>query len=322
MKKSFTTPFLLLLVLFFSFASCTSDPTASNTGSENNNEETQATEDDVVVDTTPSLSPPDCIVKGQVLEGNTLWIPEMDMLAVIKADESTTEDEIPSHRIFELLDGRSCDVKFTETLPENVSPDFPYYLANIQYNKGSHLLGIQGYYDIYICDLDNNNKLSKLKPEFYNERMYDDPQSGMVRRIEVWEDYLLGYAQDVGAFVFDLSDEDNPKAIIPFAEWQNMDDAKFHSLFLLPTEKGYQGIMPIYNVDEGKFILNPIFETAQNISLNLPKNVRNNKQLVLRNADNADKAYAIDLEKRKLVNLPQDIATKKTQEIIKWMKTQ
>ena len=321
MKKIFFTPFTFILIFSFVLSSCT-DPTPSNSSTgEQTTQEGQSIED-TEIDTTPSLSPPECDVVGQVLEGNTLWLSEMDILAVIKADESTTVDDIPSHRILELLDGRSCNLQFTTTLPENVSPDFPYYLANIQYNKSSHLLGIQAYYDIYVCDLDNDNKLSKLTPEFYSERLFDDPQSGMIRRIEVWEDYLLGYAQDVGAFVFDLSDKENPKAMIPFAEWQNNEDGQYHSLFLLPTKNGHQGIMPTYNFDEDKFILNPIFETAQNISLNIPKNVRNNEQLVLRNADDQSKVYAIDMGKRQLLELPSEIVNQKTQAILKWMKSQ
>lgn len=319
MKKSVLTPFTLVLIFFFTLSSCT-DPSPANSSAETDTTQNEQAPEDGELTATPSINAPECVIKGQVLEGNTLWLSEMDILAVIKADESTTIDDIPSHRILEILDGRSCEVRFSETLPENVSPDFPYYLANIQYNKGSHLLGIQAYYDIYVCDLDNNNKINKLSPEYFTERLFDDPQSGMIRRIEVWEDYLLGYAQDVGAFVFDLSDKENPKAMLPFAEWQNSDDAQYHSLFLLPTKDGYQGIMPNYNFNEGKFILNPIFETAQNISLNVPKNVRNNEHLVLRSADDQNQIYAIDLGKRELVKLPSEIVNQKTQAILKWIK--
>lgn len=320
MKKSFIFTNSLVFLLLISLFSCT-DPSTSNSNVDEQGTHANSTEKEDTIDMTPSLSQPDCVVEGQVLEDNTLWMPEMDIVAVIKANESTTKEGFePSHRILEVLDGRSCEVKFTETLPENTSPDYPYYIAKIQYNKESRIIGILGYYDVYICDLDQDNKLTKLSPEYFDERLFDDPQSGMIVRLEVWEDYLLGYAQDVGAFAFDLSDKSAPKAVIPFAEWQNNETAAYHSLFLLPTEDGQQAIMPSFDAEQDNFMLHPIFDSPQNVSTNIPKNVRNNQFLVLRDAKDSNKAFAIDLNQREQLDLPDDVAGLKTQEILDWAK--
>lgn len=314
MKKSFSL--VLFLALFI--AACGSDSTASS-GTEQQTENVEQTTDKAI-DEEPSLSAPDCVVMGQVLEGNTFWMADLDILAVIKADESTTKEGFePSHRILELLDGRSCEVKFKEELPENTSPDYPYYIAQIQYNNASHLVGIKGYYDVFICDLDNENKISKLSPEFMTKRAYDDPQSGMIQRIELWENYLLGYAQDVGTFAFDLSDKAAPKAVTAFAEWQDKSNGRYHSLFMLPTEGGQQAIIPFYDSEADNFELHPIFNQAEDVSLNIAKSARNNQFLVLRSATDETKAFGVDLKSRTQVSLPAEVSNMKTQDIIKWM---
>jgi hypothetical protein len=272
---------------------------------------------------TPTLAPPDCTIEGEILDGNRIWLQSRDVLAVIKADETTAEEGYgPGHRILEILDGRSCAQKFQTTLPENTSPDYPYYIAKVQYNSGSNLIGIQGFYNVLVCDLDDNYSITELKPEFFAEREYDDPQSGMVQRIEVWENYLIGYTQDLGAFAFDLSDRTAPKVALPFAEWQNDEDGGYHSLFLLPTDKGMQAIMPFYDAEADSFPLSPLFASPEEISDQVAKSARNNQFLVLRKQDENRTPLAINLGTRELMNLPTNVAAKGTQDILKWMRAQ
>ncbi|RMF04740.1 MAG: hypothetical protein D6772_00185, partial [Bacteroidetes bacterium] len=263
----------------------------------------------------PTLQAPTCEIEGEVLEGNRYWEDENDVLVVIKADQSTTTEEYgPSHRILEVRHGRTCEVVFRTTLPVNTSPDFPYYLAPIQYNKVSNLVGIQGYYDIYVLDLANEYKLTKLEPEFFSERAYDDPQSGMIQRLEVWEHYLIGFAQDIGSFVFDLNEKDHPRAVLPFAEWRDPDTGRYHSLFLVPAEDGYQGIMPWYDAESGEYHLNPIFAEPRPLSLNVQKGARNNQFLVLRGTDGDQSIYPINLGSRELVkDVPAEVLAQGTQ---------
>ncbi|MEL7220506.1 MAG: hypothetical protein AAGJ93_04255 [Bacteroidota bacterium] len=294
-------------------ADATSD-TATETGTANRAIESENTE--------PSLAAPACEIEGEVLDGNRIWLQSTDVLAIIKADESTTQEGFgPSHRIFEIRDGRSCELQFTTTLPENQSPDFPYYVADIQYNNGSNLVGIRGFYDAYVCDLNQDNKLTKCSPSFYTEREYEDAQSGMIQRLEVWEDYLLGYAQDCGTFAFDLSDPNQAVAVLPFAEWRDPDIGRYHSLFLLPTNDGVQGIMPYFDAEEDSFMLYPLFDEPQQLSTNVPKSARNNQFLVLRNS-NTNQPFAINLGTRDLMDPPTDVSAQGTQEILDWMRNE
>jgi hypothetical protein len=310
---------MFLFIALLTMVACTDTGTSSSTSTDSE----ASTNVEPEQPTTPSLTPPDCQIDAEVLDGNRVWIKSKDVLAVVKADESNVNEEMgPSHRVLEILDGRSCEQKFQAKLPENTSPDFPYYIAEIQYNNVSNIIGIQGFYKVMICDLEQNYKLTELKPEFFLEREYGDPQSGMIQRLEVWEDYLLGYTQDLGAFAFDLSDRNAPKAVLPFAEWQDPDNSRYHSMFLLPTEGGVQAILPFYDAEEDNFMLYPLFDTPQQVSDQVTKSARNNQLLVLRKQDEGKTPIAIDLGARDLVDLPASIASKNTQEILKWMRAQ
>lgn len=319
MIRGHLSPMFLLIALFLMVA-CTDTGTTSNTSTSGTEDSTATAAEEPA---TPTLTPPDCQINTEVLDGNRVWVKSKDLLAVIKADEGEANEEMgPSHRTLEILDGRSCEQKFQTKLPENTSPDFPYYIAEIQYNNVSNIIGIQGFYKVIICDLEQNYKLTELKPAFFTEREYDDPQSGMVQRLEVWEDYLLGYTQDLGAFAFDLSDRNAPKAVLPFAEWQDPDNSRYHSMFLLPTEGGVQAILPFYDAEEDNFMLYPLFDEPQQVSDQVTQSARNNQFLVLRKQDEARTPLAIDLGARDLVALPANIAAKNTQDILKWMRAQ
>lgn len=314
-----TNPFFVLSLIILLISACGDPVPATNNGS-STTDTTTTTE----APSEPTLEAPDCVVSGDVLEGNRSWNSSQDLLLVIKADSSTyVEGYGPSHRIFEVLDGRSCETQFQQLLEENTSPDYPYYLANIQYNHASNLVGIQGYYDLYICDLANDYQLTKLSPEFFSEREYDDPQSGMIVRLEVWENYLFGFAQDCGPFAFDLSNREEPSTVLPFAEWLNGDISRYHSLFLLPSEGGgLQALMPYYDYEADAFSITPLFQEPVALSTNVPRSARNNRFLVLRGESDASTFYPIDLGNREVVDLPEDMKDKDTQAILQWMRDQ
>ncbi len=316
MRKSTLTFGTLFLALSL-FVGCGDVPTSTtDTG--------QVTEDSTsdTAEATPSLSPPECTINGEVLEGNQVWDSGLDLLAVIRADKDlANEDDILSHRIFEVLDGRTCETKFTTTLKENISPDYPYYLADIQYNAVNNYVGIQGHSTVYICDLANNFAMSELKPSYFTEREYADAQSGMILHLEVWEDYLLGYAQDCGPFAFNLNAEEDAQPILPFAEWQNTDDGRFHSLFLMPSGNGGQQVLlPHFDSDSSNFVITPVFDGPKALSTNIPTSARNNRFLVLRGEGNADQVFPIDMKQRQLIELPAEVAQQATQDILEWMR--
>ena len=313
---------LFAVVLLFSLiSSCGETPPSSSPTTEPTTSENPIDDELTEEQTEPALAAPDCTIEGEVLDGNQLWLPSADILAVIKAGEAT-EGYGPSHRTLQLLDGRSCETKFETELPENSSPDYPYYIAEVQYNNLSNLLGIRGFYKVLICDMANEYAIRELEPEYFAEREYDDSQTGMVQRLEVWEDYLLGYAQDCGPFAFDLSEPASPKAVIPFAEWQNPEDATFHSLFLLPTEGGVQAILPSFDAEEDAFTLHPLFEEPVEVSQQVQQSARNNQFLVLRQTNAERTPLAINLGTRKLMPLPAELAQSGVQDILSWMRQQ
>ena len=262
----------------------------------------------------------DCQVSGEILEDNQFWIKEQEVLVVIKADSSTLDaDYGPGHRILELYDTKDCSLLERHELPVDVSPDFPYYIAEITYNNSSQLVAIHNFHFIYIYDVENRQLLPQLQPQYLTERSGVDAQSGSIQRLEVWEKYLMGFSRDYGSFAFDLTSRQKPQPVLPFAEYEAQAEV-YHSLFLLKSEGGYQAIMPNYNYESGEFSINPAFRAPVTLNTNVPKSARNNRFLVLRRDNEAKSAVAFDLEGRKAVDLPADIASQQTKNVLDWLK--
>ncbi|MFN7118413.1 MAG: hypothetical protein ACK4TA_16570 [Saprospiraceae bacterium] len=264
-----------------------------------------------------------CTVKGEVLEGNLFWARDQEVLVAITADSTTYSADLdaPGHRILEIYDTKNCSLIQRQVLPVDESPDFPYYISDITYNNVTHLVGIRGTSSIYLYDVASRKLLPRMKPQFATKRPGIDAQSGMVQRLEVWENYLVGYAQDYGAFVYNMTNAQNPTPVMPLGEYK-VQDGEYGSLFLLPAGTGNaeQGIMPSYDRETGEFKVNTIFDQPIDINTaQVNKSALNNRYIVLRNtADNT--AYAVDLQAQKRIDLPADIAAKPTQEILSWVR--
>ncbi|MEZ5039141.1 MAG: hypothetical protein R2828_04590 [Saprospiraceae bacterium] len=263
-----------------------------------------------------------CELKDKVLEGNQTWLNDQELLIAIVADETTADPDFgDGHRVLLVIDTKTCEQIQREVLPVSGSPDFPYYIAEIVYNNTSQLVGIRGADVIYCYDVKKRQLLAPLKPQFLTERITDDAQSGMIQRLEVWENYLIGYAQDMGTFVFDVSNEEAPKPLLPYAEFKTQ-NGDFNSLFMVPSaDDRLQGIIPQYDYDADEFKINPLFSQSKNINTNLPKSAKNNRFLVLREKGNNEAAVGIDMQECKEVNLPVDVASQKTQEILQWLRS-
>ncbi len=309
--------FLLVTIstLFYSCGGETGSSSTTETTTEQN--DTTSTEGDII--DTPTTH--NCEVEGEILEGNQFWIRDSETLIVIKADSTTNDADFgPSHRILEVYNTQNCERVFREVLPVNVSPDFAYFLAQILYNKNSQLVGIRGFGKIYCYDVENHKLLEPLTPKFQSERFAEDAQSGMIQRLEVWEDYLVGYSQDKGTFVFNFKDKNNPQAVMPFGELA-LTETDFASLFLLPSSNGgMQAILPKYDPNTSEFSINPLLSTPTELETNIPQSARNNRFLVIKAKTNGQEALAIDMQNFQSVDLPADVKDKKTQEILTWMK--
>jgi len=264
----------------------------------------------------------DCNVEGEVYEGNQQWFRGKNTLVAITANESTFDEALgASHRALVAYNTEDCSEIFREVLPVSVSADYPYYLTPIDSIKGE-LVGVQGTDRLYVFDVTNNILSPVLNPDFKSNRQLDDAQSGAIVGMETWGRYLIGYAEDKGAFVYNLTIPKSPKQENAFAEYKQK-DGSFASLFLL-KEKGnnMQAVLPEYDLNQRKFELNPMLAEATDISQQVNKNALDNRYIVLRMQDEARTPIAIDMEKNVRVELPADMKTKGTQEIVEWMKKQ
>lgn len=310
-------PFLFGICLF-AFASCGGDASSSQQQGDNTASDTSATAGEGVPESYNQNH--NCQVSGEILEGNQFWAREQGILVVVKADSTTLDaDYGPGHRILEVYDTKGCSRIERQVLPVDVSPDFPYYIAEITYNNNSNLVAVHGFNLIYIYDVENRRLLPQLKPQYLSKRYGVDAQSGMIQRLEVWEKYLAGFARDYGSFAFDLGDKQNPKPVLPFSEYE-METQVFRSLFLLESQGGYQAIMPSFNYEADEFSINPAFEAPIALNTDVQKSARNNRFLVLRQANQEKSAVAFDLKNLKRVALPANIATQQTKNILDWLK--
>lgn len=311
---------VLVLISIFSLSACGgSDTTNSNTQS---GSETTGTPDEMDAKQPAPRANHDCTIAGKVLEGNQFWIREQEVLVCIVADSTTLDKDLgDSHRIVEAYDTKTCERIFRKALPINVSADFPYFLAEITYNNVNQMVAIRGFNTIYCFDVTEKKLSAAMKPNFKTMRFPVDAQTGMIKHLEVWENYLSGFAQDQGVFVFDLSNRAQPKPVLPFAEYKVAEN-DFSSLFLLTSGSGQQAIVPTFDMEKDQFSVNALLEEPAALSRGVMETAKNNRFLVLRQADATAPAIGVDMLKRKRVALPADKATAKTQEIVEWMKAQ
>lgn len=270
----------------------------------------------------PAPEPKVCEVQGKLLDGNKLILRDLQLMLCIVADSSTFDTDYgDSHRILEVYDTRDCKRIERKELPVNMSPDFPYYLAEITYNNSSRIAAIRGFTTIYLYDLENRRLLPAISPKYASERFGEDAQSGMIVHLELWEDYLVGYARDNGSFAFDLRDKQKPRAIMPYAEYKTGNE-EFNAMFLLESHLGgKQAIAPAFDADSNKFAINPLLTQPQELVTETVRSAKNNRFIVIRKAAD-NKALAIDLQQCKPVDLPDEVAVKPVQEVLKWVKAQ
>ncbi len=269
----------------------------------------------------PVPSSHNCTPAGKMLDDNQLFLRQAQRLVVIVADSSTFDaDYGDSHRILEVYNTANCERVDRKVLEINESPDFPYYLAQINYNNGSTLVGIRSASKAYCYDV-SNLKLSKaIQPKFLQERFSEDAQSGHILRLEVWEDFLVGFSQDNGVFAFSINKDDmTVKPVLPIAEFQE-GEGEYSSLFAFPFPEGKtQLAIPSYDYESDAFSINPFFEEPQAINTNLGSNVRNNRFLVL-SRQGQEGSIAVDMSKRIRVDLPAEVENQSVQNILKWVR--
>ncbi|MFK7932591.1 MAG: hypothetical protein AB8G22_03720 [Saprospiraceae bacterium] len=315
MDKFFRFFIFSLVLSMFACAGETSNPANNNTSTSQTDAETSPS----VAKTSPTTH--DCTVSGKVLEGNQIWLRDQNTLVAIAADSTTYDDELgDSHRTLMVYNTANCELIKRLELPVNISPDYAYYLAKVNYNNVSKLVGITAFNSVYLYDTEAQQLLPPVQPNYLSKRNLDDANSGMIQHLELWEDYMVGYAQDGGSFVIDVSDKTKPTPTPAFAEYR-MEDGSFSSLFLLPSlGEEQQVIVPKYDYEEGVFAVNPLFEQPVNLNTQISKGAQNNRFIILRENDVTKPAVVIDLVNREQVKLPADISKQNAKKILEWVR--
>lgn len=205
----------------------------------------------------------------------------------------------------EIYKTTTCDLTKTIGLPIPKDSISNYSLAQIMYNNKSKVIGIRDYDKVYLYDAVADSLSQALVPKWLNPRT-EDSKPGQILRLEVWENYLLGYVAEQGAFIFDLTDISAPRAVLPVAEYQRSDKS-YSSLFLLPSENNkstYQPIFPRYDYQSGTFEIISLFDRPQSLEEKLDWVSANKKIVVLKENSEANIKYAIDMPAQKLTELP------------------
>lgn len=263
----------------------------------------------------------DCKVKDKVLESNEFWLQQDQTLVAIVADKTTESIDFgDSHRIFVAMDTRDCKTLLRETLPVNMSPDYPYYLNTNTYEAVNKVICSQGYEAVICYDAVAQKLLPQMKPKYLTERSAEDAQSGMPTGMEIWNQFLIGNTLDFGSYVFDLSDKKKPKSILPNAEYQDPENESYTSMFLLEGKDDlYQAFIPTLNEDQDGTEVKKMFKQPIAVSTTIAKSVRNNRFIVLKKKDGKS-SVVIDMQEMKEVSLPAEVATKGVKDILTWLK--
>lgn len=305
------------------FAACGSD-SADTASKPVVDTEVDAKSDSATAMPIPSeVQKPGCEKEGTMLDGNEFWANEVNKLIRIVATDATKDANLgESHRVLQVYDGVNCQLMQTETLPVDGSPDFAFRIADITYNNESKIIAIQGFKKIYCYNIQTGKLYRAVEPKFLNKRFAEDAQSGRIKRLEVWEDYLIGYAQDLGSFVFNLKNG-QPEVVEPFAEFEIVEGESYNSMFLLKSKADtYQAILPKYDANTNEFQMNPVLPEPLYISHEINPRYRNNRYQLLKEviSENAQNIVAVDMKTNQKVELPANVAKLQNTKILEWLK--
>ncbi len=260
----------------------------------------------------------DCIPDTERLAGNRIVQEDLKIALYIIADSTTYDrDYGPSHRVLLVYQLPECKLLDRQILPIAVSPDYPYRFADRQYNRVSHMVGLWSNHQFFCYDLSAQQLFGAMVPRYPVERPLVDAQSGQILHLELWETYLMGTARDFGSFAYQIPLEGPPEPLLPLAEYENGAGNRYHSLFLLPVDEGYQVIIPHYEAMRDSFSLRPLFDQPVPLLPNSAQQSSSDRYLVVQ--DEIRQAIAIDLAEEKLVDLPRQWKTKPVAEILNWL---
>jgi len=235
---------------------------------------------------------PECDVKGELLEGTSIWLPQSDRLFHLVADSSTFDMDFgQSHRILLVQEGQGCKTLLMETLPVNFSPDYPYLLDTLSNGKDLNLVCAQGFEFIYCYDLNQDKLLPRMQPVYDEQIEALDAQSGSPMGLRLHERYLIGYGADMGGYVIDLNNDQDPKPLLPIYYYV-ADNGIPRSLFQLQGIDGhYELCVPIVDEKSMQFSVVPMGKPSDQPYKVVSKGNKGDKLLVSTN----DQSITIDM---------------------------
>ncbi len=300
---------LLLLSLFFNACDTNQQPERS-TDELLESDDTQAETSEILIDCKPDF---------EILEGNRLLIRDMGLAVFIGADSSTYDENFgEGHRVLITMSIKdTCEIIDRQILPVNDSPDIPYFFADISYHRTHQVIALKSLKKVLTYNLKTKKISDSVEPVFMNEREYADAQSGNIQRLEVWEDHLIGYAMDLGVFVFSIDQDGRLKSVLPLVEYQ-MEESIYSPLFLIQSENAQmQAIIPgVPNLPPYSYSIEPIFENPIAFRPD-PQFIKGHYLVLGKKADGTQ--LLVDFEKRKRVELPDNISKGAIEDIEAWL---
>lgn len=234
----------------------------------------------------------DCAVGEATSPDNRFLLRDLQRLVVLSVKE-----ENPSG-VLKIYNATDCTEVNSIALPENESPDFPYYLAEIMYNNQSKLIGIRGFDRVILYDGEADKISQPIVPQFLLNRLAEDAETGRILRLEIWEEYLIGYARGKGTFVYDINDFQNPAAVLPIQEFADK-QGRYSSLFLLPETDNRnfsQAVFPNYNEVTEVFEMVAVFKKPRRLTVGKPVSAT---EIILRDEEKGED-FIIDLRMQKI----------------------
>ncbi len=239
-----------------------------------------------------------CEPEGEILPGNSFdKFPPYLLTIAAHADETT-----PAHRYVDLYDRQTCERIAHHLLPQDGSDDYPYYLANLQYIRFTRVAGIRGDRTVVGFDIDRREALPPVTPDFGKLDRVIGPDFGRIVHLEALEQFLIGYAQEAGSFIYRI-EEGKLDQLQPLATGPVRGEEAPRRLFVLDHRQDGTSYLcvPTYDMEEGSFRPDMIFPAAVNLRAGASRQLNKNFARV-QLADGT--LYLVDLRNGRLLDTP------------------
>ncbi len=272
-----------------------------------------------------SLPVPDpCRPDSGLLEGNYFHSHPYGTVVLVREYRDGDEAGTAAHRLLSVLDDEACRPVLEMPLPALSGPDFPYFLAQVNYNHVVGKLAVRGTDRFFVVDLAARSLSGPFFPPVPADWAAADAADGNLTRLEVWEQYLVGWMGSSGSFVADLTTGGTPTYLPPLATYR-LDDRYPADLFLLPSYPDgnrYHAVLTGFDPVSGSPTLSVLFEQPRRLVPQLPAGARNNRFLVLSSGSGSGAPpVAIDMAVGESVALPDSVARLPTQALLRWLRT-